>query len=146
MFSVTAITQRMWFKRCYTMLNACIFTHVYNYTLRQVSVIEVLGVTASKLQIVTSFAEPVAFVSLMLDEKNNNKKYSSRTHLLTLVPPGQTAPNQECWFLFEERVSNPTCPCPSSAIHLSSGRTRQHGSVTVSLGANTWPESWVICS
>lgn len=75
----------------------------------------------SKLQIVTSFAELNAFfffVSLTSWMKKN--KTTTKTLLPDLsaghwTPLGQTAPNQECW-LFEERGSNPTCPCPSSAI------------------------------
>ena len=104
------------------MLNACVFTHVYNYTLRQVSVIEAFrsnnGIKTSNCHI---FCWAKCFLFLCIFNKLDGKnKTTTKTLLPDLsaehwTPLWQTAPNQE-WWLFKEHVSNPTCPCPGSAI------------------------------
>ena len=100
----------------------------------------------SKLQIVTSFAELNAFfffVSLTswMEKTKQQQKHSSRTYLLNTGPHfGRQHPIKSGGSL-KSMYLTPHAPALVQPSNLSNGRTRQHGSVTVSLGANTWPES-----
>ena len=105
------------------MLNACVFTYMYNYTLRPVSVIEAFrsnnGIKTSNCPI---FCWAKCFLFLCIFNKLDEKKQNNNKN----TPPGPI-----CWTpdstltdsaqsrvvaLWREHASNPTCPCPSSAI------------------------------
>lgn len=78
-----------------------------------------------------------------MQNKTTTKTFLSQTYPLETRPhfDWQTAPSQQCWlqdcWLFEETIFlTPHAPALVQPSSLSSGRTRQHGSVTVSLGAS----------